>query len=271
MTEFLGLLGPLTDPVNHGGRAEDAFDVVVPALPGYGFSTPLVGEGWTIARIADAWIELMDRLGYQRFGTQGGDWGSPVSRQVGASAPDRVVGVHLNAHFDPPPTDAAALEGLTPLELAHGDTRRRFVKEGRGYQALQSTRPDTLSYALTDSPVGQWAWILEKFELWPDARDSVDRDALLTDVSIYWFTRSAGSSAQLYWETAHAARPPVTSTVPTAVANFAHDLAPAIRRYVERTDHVARWTEFERGGHFAALEQPDALVSDVRAFFADLR
>ncbi|GAB2990500.1 epoxide hydrolase family protein [Actinotalea caeni] len=275
VVEMLDVVGPLADPRRHGGDPADAFHVVVPSLPGFGFSTPLRETGWGHARIARAWAELMTRLGYQRFGAMGGDTGSIVSPELGRLAPDRVVGVHVHGGLARPallPDDVAA---LTPRERERLAVTERIWRDGTAYAAIQGTRPHTLAPALTDSPVGLLAWMLEKFWDWTDPaaplpHDAVDLDHLLTDVTLYWVTGCAGSAAQLYYEvraTEQGPRP--RSTVPTGVAVFPTD--PAIRRVVEREHHVVHWTEHDRGGHFAAVEAPDLLVDDVRAFFRGLR
>ena len=279
--EFLEVLGPLSDPRSHGGSPGDAFDLVVPSIPGFGFSTPLAGPGWSAVRIAGAWAELMRRLGYARYGVQGGDYGAIISPEVGRIAPEKVVGVHVNAatagfiSFQPP--SAEELAGLTDVERARIQRLGQFRAEQFGYNAIQSTRPQTLAYALNDSPVGQLAWIIEKFKEWSDPaaalpEDAVDRDHLLTNVMLYWLTGTAGSSANLYYESAHAGgwgQPIAPSTAPTGVAVFATDIA--IRRYGERGNNIVHWTDFDRGGHFAAMETPDLLVDDIRAFFEKLR
>ncbi|MGP4028807.1 epoxide hydrolase family protein [Actinomadura sp. 3N407] len=263
VAEFLDVIGPLTDPAARGGDPADAFHLVIPSLPGYGFSSPLAGGGWTLGRIAGAWAELMDRLGYDRYGAQGGDWGSGVSRELGRLAPDRLIGVHVNflLTFGSP-------EGLDEADRERLAGTERFTSEMGGYMAIQSTRPQTLAYGLADSPAGQLAWIAEKFSEWTE--DAIDRDALLTNVSLYWLTNTAGSSAQLYYEFAHAWEESEPSTVPTGVAVFPFEAALPVRALAERTDKIVRWTEFDRGGHFAALEQPGLLVSDIRDFFREL-
>jgi len=287
IVEFLDVVGPLTDPVAHGGDPADAFHVVLPSIPGFGFSGPTRETGWEARRIADAWAELMTRLGYERFGAQGGDWGAGISRELGRVHPDRVVGVHLNllpggqAATEPTPEELAALSPAE-RERARASWRRwdAWFRDGAGYFHLQSTRPQTLSYALTDSPVGQLAWIVEKFREWTDAEElpeeAVDRDLMLTNVMLYWLTGTAGSSARVYYERAHAtgeriAAPDRPSTAPTAVASFPGDPQIPLRHKAERTENIVRWTELDRGGHFAAMEEPDLLVDDVRAFFRELR
>ncbi|MDQ0711090.1 pimeloyl-ACP methyl ester carboxylesterase [Streptomyces luteogriseus] len=287
IVEFADIVGPLTDPAAHGGDPADAFHVVLPSIPGFGFSGPTRETGWEARRIADAWAELMTRLGYDRFGAQGGDWGAGISRELGRVHPGRVVGVHLNllpgGQAATEPT-AEELEALSPAErertLISWRRWEKWSREGTGYFHVQSTRPQTLSYALTDSPVGQLAWIVEKFQEWTDSEEvpeeAVDRDLMLTNVMLYWLTGTAGSSARVYYERAHArgeriAAPHEPSTAPTAVASFFGDPQIPLRHKAERTENIVRWTEFDRGGHFAAMEKPDLLVGDVRAFFRQLR
>ncbi len=287
--EFVALIGPLTDPAAHGAPAAPAFHVVVPSIPGFGFSGPTRDRGWGVPRIAGAFIELMSRLGYGRYGAHGGDWGAIITREIGVTAPSALLGVHLTmlpsavAH---PGLDLDAVVGLTDEDRAaiqaSAERNARMRRDEMGYGILQSTRPQTLAYSLTDSPVGQLAWIAEKFQAWTDHDGSpehaVTRDVLLTNVSIYWFTRTAGSAARLYYEYAQAAlgasgsgAVPTPSTVPTAVAVFPHDTSLPVRRLAERFDPIARWTEMDRGGHFPGLEQPQLLTIDLRAFFGHPR
>jgi len=269
VVEFLDVVGPLTDPRAHGGDPADAFHLVLPSVPGYGFSTPLSGPGWNLGRIAAAWATLMARLGYRRYGAHGGDWGAGISRTLGAVDAAHVVGVHVTFLPTFPSGDPEELDGLGESDRQRLAGLERFTGELGGYNAIQSTRPQTLAYGLADSPVGQLAWIAEKFVEWSDRE--IDRDRLLTNVTLYWLTNSAGSSAQLYYEFAHAWSAPVPSPTPTGVAVFPHDVVLPVRRLAERTDRVVHWTEFDRGGHFAALEQPELLVEDLRAFFRPLR
>ncbi|TDC51098.1 epoxide hydrolase [Jiangella ureilytica] len=278
VVEFLDLVGSLTDPAAHGGDPADAFHVVIPSLPGYGLSGPLSEPGWTIARIGAAWAELMRRLGYERYGTQGGDVGGMVSPAVARVAPERVVGVHTNggpgpiAPFPMPDDERASLTGLERDRVARIEA---FMREESGYIAIQSTRPQTLAYGLTDSPVGQLAWIMDKFREWTHPREAdpdtvVDKDRLLTNVMLYWLTGTAGSAAYAgYAQEAAWGEVKEISGVPTAALVFAHDVA--IRRYAETENRITRWTDVGRGGHFAALEEPDVLLDDVREFFRDLR
>jgi pimeloyl-ACP methyl ester carboxylesterase len=275
IVEFMKIIGPLTDPARHGGDPADAFHVVAPSVPGFGFSSPLAAPGWNTNRVARAWAELMNRLGYHRYGAQGGDTGAIVSPQLGRIDPDHVIGVHVNNLGTFPSGDPAELAGLTEADQARLALMSTWGSDMAGYAIVQSTRPQTISYALTDSPVGQLAWIVEKFKEWTDPsaalpEDAVDRDLLLTDVSLYWLTSTAGSAAHIYYEDARTwGQVPPRSPVPTGVAVFPNDLT--LRPLAERDHHVVHWTEFDRGGHFAALEAPDLLVDDVRTFFRQLR
>jgi pimeloyl-ACP methyl ester carboxylesterase len=276
--EFIELIGPLIDPAAYGGDPADAFHVVILSVPGHGFSIPLTEPGWTHARIAKAFTVLMARLGYDRYGVQGGDIGAFEAPLMGHLDPEHIIGIHVNALVTFPSDDPADLEGLTAAEQERLARFKTFEQEMMGYASLQGTRPQTLAYALADSPAGQLAWIVEKFKEWTDPsadlpEDAVDRDHMLTDVSLYWFTNSAGSAANLYYETFHDPSmfaPRERGTVPTGVAvSTTQDIA--IRRFAERDHNIVHWTEFDRGGHFAAMEAPDFLVNDLRAFFRTLR
>jgi pimeloyl-ACP methyl ester carboxylesterase len=275
VVEFMNIIGPLTDPARHGGDPADAFHIVAPSLPGFGFSSPLAGPGWDTNRVARAWAELMKRLGYQRYGAQGGDTGAIVSPELGRLDPDHVLGVHVNNLGTFPSGDPAELTGLTESDRARLALMGTWGSDMAGYAIVQSTRPQTISYALTDSPAGQLAWIVEKFKEWTDPaadlpEDAVDRDLILTDVSVYWLTGTAGSAARIYYEGARAwGQTKPRSPVPTAVAVFPNDIT--IRPLAERDHNVVRWTEFDRGGHFAALEVPDLLIDDMREFFRRFR
>ena len=278
VAEFLEVIGPLTDPRAHGGDPADAFHVVAPSLPGFGFSTPLRAAGWESGRTARAWVELMGRLGYARYGAHGGDIGAGVSGDLSGLDPERVVGAHVNTD----PTGLALLDllpaeldGLSEAEAASHQRLRQYGQEGKGYLQIQGTRPQTLAYALTDSPAGQLAWIVEKFKEWTDPanqlRDlAVDRDQLLTNVSVYWFTRSGASAAQFIYEAAHAVREwGAPSPAPTGFAVFGE--GSLLRRALDPEHKVEHWSEFDRGGHFPAMEVPELLVGDIRAFFRPLR
>jgi pimeloyl-ACP methyl ester carboxylesterase len=263
--EFLDVIGPLTEP------GADAFHVVVPSLPGFGFSTPLSGPGWELARTTDAFAELMTRLGYDRFAAQGGDIGAGVTGRLAALYPDRVVGTHVNSDRGTIALAGEQLplpENLSDAEQSELDEARTAWRAGRGYLDLQSHKPETIAAALTDSPVGQLAWIAEKFQAWTGA--GVDRDRLLTNVSLYWFTRGGATAARFLYEAAHSGHGWLApSDVPAGWAVF--DSSPVVRRIMDPEEKIAHWSEFAEGGHFAALEEPELLVNDIRAFFRDLR
>ena len=281
VVEFLDVIGPLTNPAAYGGDPADAFHVVIPTLPGFGFSGP-AGPGWNPHRIAGAWAELMQRLGYGQYIAQGGDAGAVISLELGRTDPDHVAGVHVNMLMTFPSGDPAELADLSESDLARLGKMTRFNDELSGYFKLQQTRPQTLAYGLTDSPVGQLAWIAEKFKEWTDSEktpeSAVNRDRLLTLVSIYWLTATAGTSGTLYYEDAPALKamlsgalpPPVQ--IPAGVAVFPADIFLPLRRLAERDlANIVHWSEFDRGGHFAAMEEPDLLVADLRAFSRKLR
>jgi pimeloyl-ACP methyl ester carboxylesterase len=282
--EFAKVVGPLVDPVAHGGRAEDAFHVVCPSLPGFGFSEPPREPGWTPHRIAGAASELMHRLGYSRYGAQGGDWGAMVSSQIGLVDSSRVVGIHLNMVIAPAPRDGDPMAGLTDRERALVVEMRSRGNGEMGYQQIQGTRPQSVSVGLNDSPSGLAAWIVEKYRAWgdcsmPDGTRDVERrfskDELLTCITIYWVTQTIASANRLYAETrrvgAGASLPTTRVPVPLGYARFPGDGFTPPRVWVERLYDVHRWTEMPEGGHFPALEVPDLLVEDVRAFFRPLR
>jgi pimeloyl-ACP methyl ester carboxylesterase len=255
--EFLGVIEPLSAD----------FHLVIPSIPGFGFSGPTRAKGWDIHRIARAWAALMERLGYQRYGAHGGDWGSGISRALGAVAPDRVVGAHLTYLVTPPPPggDESALSLSDQARLAKV---KQLLARQPAYQALHATRPQTISYALTDSPVGLLAWIAEKFTEWADPRSAITVDQILADVSVYWFTATAGSSARLANESP---RGKVPCPVPVGVVVLPYDITQSVRPLAERDHQIASWTEFERGGHFAGLEVPELLAADIRDFFRKLQ
>lgn len=277
IAEFYDVIGPLTDPRAHGRDPADAFHVVIPSLPGYGFSGPQSDTGWDLMRVASAWAELMKELRYERYVTQGGDFGSPVSLMVGMIDAEHVAGVHLNMLPTMPSEDPADLVALSEQDQARMAHSQRFYDDLSGTMKLHSTRPNTVSFALTDSPVGQLAYIVEKFKDWTDSalvpEDAIDRDQLLTIVSIYWLTATAGSSAQTYYESA--AQLPINAQVgrypplevPLGVAVFPHAAFVAIRRFADRDfPSIVHWTEFDHGGHYAAMEEPELYVSDIQAF-----
>jgi len=260
--EFLDVIEPLSED----------FHLVIPSIPGFGFSGPAAKPGWNVLRVSWAFAKLMEGLGYDRFGAQGGDWGSSIAQEIGRVFPEHVIGVHVNMLMTFRPS---GVNDLSPEELRSLETLDHYQKDLSGYMHVQRTRPRTLGYGLTDSPVGQLAWIVEKFHDWTDnegvPEDAVDRDRMLTNVSIYWFTRTAGSSAALYKEQAASWGQQKPSTVPTGVAVFPHDLSRPVRSLAEKLiPSIVHWTEFDRGGHFAAMEEPDLLVQDIRKFFGSL-
>lgn len=275
--EFLDVIGPLSDPASHGGDPADAFHLIIPSLPGFGFSGPVTTAGWDTVRIAKAWAELMSRLDYERYAVQGGDLGAGISPEVGRVAPDRVVGVHVNGSLGAPlhSPDQDEQASLTDLERDRVARVQAFMDEEFGYIAIQSTRPQTLAAGLVDSPVGQLAWIIDKFREWTHPRQALpdevlDRDRLLTNVMLYWLTATAGSSAYVgYAQEAAWGATKQPSGVPTAALMLAHDIG--IRRYAETEDTITRWTDVDRGGHFAAMEEPALLTGDIRDFFHPLR
>jgi microsomal epoxide hydrolase len=273
--EFLDVIGPLSDPRAHGGDPADAFHVVCPSIPGYGFSGPTNDRGWDPRRVAAAFSQLMAGLGYERYGAQGGDWGSMISSQLGAVDPAHVVGVHLNmvVAFPPPDLDP---EQLTDAERDALGAFERYQREESGYASIQGTKPQTIGYALEDSPVGLAAWIVEKFRAWSDCDGDVERsftkDQLLDNVMMYWVTATAHSAARLYYEVQHGGSAiPATLEVPVGVAAFPKEILRSPRSWAERTMNVVHWTDMPRGGHFAAFEVPELLVPDIRSFFAALR
>jgi pimeloyl-ACP methyl ester carboxylesterase len=274
--EFTRIIGPLTDPVAHGGRPSDAFHVVAVSLPGYAFSDKPRERGYHPERMAAIIAKVMVRLGYTRYGAQGGDWGSPISRFLALNDASHVVGLHLNFCQAGPPPGPDPNAGVPPAELERMRARQAFFENERGYFLEQSTKPQTLGYGLNDSPAGLAAWIVEKFRSWCDCDGNVEqkftKDELLTNITLYWVTESITSSARIYYENQRASGGQGGRVeVPTACAVFPKEIAIPPRRWVETRYNLKRWTEMPRGGHFAALEQPELLVDDIRAFFRDLR
>jgi pimeloyl-ACP methyl ester carboxylesterase len=272
VAEFLDVIGPLTDPRAHGGDPADAFDVVVPSVPGYGFSGPTVETGWDAARTAHAWDELMRRLGYERYGAHGGDIGALVSRELGILKPAGLVGVHVLQIFAFPAGGPGEMDDLSD-EDGEALAIAKAFQDRAGYQHIQQTRPQTLAYGLTDSPVGQLAWNSELFLGFDgETAGSMDRDRFLTHVTLFWLTATAGSSARVYYEGARtgAGYRDLPNTVPTGVAVFPNDFH-SIRRFAERANTIVNWSVFDRGGHFAASDAPDLLIGDIREFFRPLR
>jgi microsomal epoxide hydrolase len=274
--EFLDVIPRLTDPVTYGGRPEDAFHVVVPSLPGYAFSEPPRTPGWDVLRIAHAFVELMARLGYTRYGAQGGDWGAQICTRVAVLDSKHCVGLHVNLPIAAPPDDAPPLTDEEQADLA---TMARFQREAAAYAQVQGSSPQTLGIALDDSPAGLLAWIVERFRNWSDCGGELDRafarDRILTNVMLYWVTKSFTSSARLYWETMHSGvltAPLEYVSVPTGVARYPkEEILRFPRSWVERRYHVTHWVDMPRGGHFAAMEQPELFVDDLREFFRTLR
>jgi pimeloyl-ACP methyl ester carboxylesterase len=278
--EMQRLLEPLTRPEAHGGSASDAFDVIVPSLPGFGFSVPVREAGWATGRTARALAELMRRLGYSRYGVHGGDVGAGVAGAISAAAPESVTGVHVSsdpqgavafAMFTGDPTEAPSLSAEERETVAR---LKSASEKGSGYLKLQSTRPQTFAYALSDSPVGQLAWIVEKFQEWTDRKhalpeQAVDRDQLLANICLYWFTRSGASAAHFIYECMNAREWGGDGTAPTGFAVFGSD--PVARKLMDPEQRIAHWSDFSEGGHFPAMEVPELLTKDIRAFFRTLR
>ena len=275
VVEFLDVLGPLTDPRAHGGDPSQAFHVVCPSLPGFGYSGPTHQRGWHPRRIAGACAELMTALGFDRFGAQGGDWGSIVTANVADLVPDRVVGLHLNFVMVSPPKDG---KPLSEEDAAALTKMSEFRRTGAGYQEIQGTRPQSLGYGLDDSPAALAAWIVEKFRSWSDNAGDVEqsfpRDRLLDNITLYWVTGTGASAGRIYWEMRQVGRDAIPQgfvSVPTGIANFPAEVTRMPRAWVEGRYNIVRWTEPARGGHFAAMEVPDLYVDDVRAFFSLVR
>lgn len=268
--EFLDIIGELTDPADPA----DAFHVIAPSLPGYGFSGKPTVDGWGVERIATAWAQLMDRLGYETYAAAGGDWGSAITAALATGTPESLVGIHLTMALAPKPPDGTVAP-LTRDEQARLAETATFRDVGTGYSAEQATRPQTLGYSLADSPSGQCMWIVEKFWDWTDCaghpENVIARDRLLDNVMMHWLPNTGASSARLYWESYNRRRMD-TVEVPTGVAQFPHELAKLPRSWVEqRFTDVRRWTEPKTGGHFASLEQPEVYVEELREFFRPLR
>lgn len=273
VVEFLKVIGPLADPAAHGGDPADAFHVVVPSLPGYGWSDRPVAAGWKVPRIAEAWDTLMRRLGYERYGAQGGDWGASVTTTLGQQQPDGLVGIHVNMAVAAPDPDT--MGELTPSEQRALDDLGAHMATGTGYSTQQSTRPQTLGYGLTDSPAGLCAWIAEKLWAWTDCdghpENALTKEEMLDDISVYWFTSTAASSARLYWESFNSSHRDEVP-VPAGISIYPREIIRPSRRWAERRFTDLRWyDELDRGGHFAAFEQPASFVEQVRGFFRLVR
>lgn len=281
--DFHKVIRPLSDPAAFGGDPEDAFDVIVPSLPGYGFSTPLSKPGLNFWRTADLWVKLMTEvLGYERFAAQGGDWGALVAAQLGHKYTERLIGVHIHlaVPLSASPVDMPPASEYGPEEQGWFERTQNFWTNESGYFALQSTKPQTLAYGLNDSPAGLCAWIVEKRRIWSDCEGDVERrftkDELLTTMTLYWVTQSFGSSARYYYEARHHpwqpshTRTPVVEA-PTGIAVFPREVILIPRRWAQRYYNLQRWTVMPSGGHFAPMEEPQRLVEDIRAFFRPLR
>ncbi|RED64889.1 epoxide hydrolase family protein [Cohnella lupini] len=267
IVEFLDLIGPLTDPRAHGGDPANAFHLVIPSVPGFGFSGSTLDADWNISRIAKAWAELMNRLGYEKYGAHGSDVGALVSREMGIQKPAGLIGIHVLQLFSFPSGDPAEMADLSENDQA----RLRFLAnfhERAGFNAIQQTRPLTLSYGLTDSPVGQLAWVADLFNGFGDHVDFINRDAFLTNVTLYWLTNTVESSTRLYYENAHSEQTEQgPNATPTGVAVFGNDFK-SMKRFAQRDNtNIAHWSEFERGTHFAAMDEPDLVASDLQTFF----
>jgi epoxide hydrolase len=274
--EFFKIIDPLTNPTAHGGRAEDAFHVVAPSLPGFAFSDKPAERGWNSARIARAWSELMRRLGYTRYVAQGGDWGSIVTTTLAQQRPAGLAGIHLNMPIVSP--DPIPTAGLSAAEQRAVDAFKRFQTDGFGYFLLQSTRPQTIGYALADSPAGQAAWIYEKFQAWTDnngePESALTRDEMLDNITLYWLTDTAASSARIYFEHAGIVARNNSGVVelPVGCSIFPREIVPAPRSWAERLfPKLIHWNELDRGGHFAAFEQPALFTKELRNCFRSLR
>ena len=273
VVEFQKVIEPLTNPTAHGGNAEDAFHVVVPSLPGYGFSGKPEATGWGIEKIADVWGALMARLGYDHYFAQGGDWGAMVTTHIGLQDKEHCDAIHLNMPVVTP--DSKTMAELTPSEQASLMSMKFYQDWDSGYSKQQSTRPQTLGYGLVDSPSGQAAWIIEKFYQWTDCNghpeNAISRDELLDNVMIYWLTRSAASSARLYWESFK--NPPQDEVdIPTGCSIFPKEIVRPSERWIrKRFTNLCYYNELDRGGHFAAFEQPELYLQEIRTYFRSLR
>jgi pimeloyl-ACP methyl ester carboxylesterase len=282
--ELLKVVGPLTNPTAHGGRAEDAFHLVLPSLPDYGFSGKPLDTGWDAFHIASAWTELMRRLGYDRYVSQGGDWGAIISHVMAIQAPDGLLGIHVNMPATVPETIAKVLSNSDPMPSGLSEEEQKafasldtFYKSGSAYSAIMMTRPQTLGYGLSDSPAGLAGWIYDKFAAWTDSggvpEDVLSPDEMLDDISLYWFSNSGTSAARLYWEVA-GGNPfnALEISIPVGVTVFPGEIYQAPRSWAEQNYHqLTYWNEVNKGGHFAAFEQPEIFTDEVRAAFRTLR
>lgn len=277
--EMLKIIPLLTDPASHGGTAEDSFNVVVPSMPGYGFSSQPAQRGMSVFKVGDLWPKLMtEGLGYQRFGAQGGDWGAGVTAHLGFTYPEQVLGIHLTSVTRPLPYLGPGSRPVSIEEQKFLDDRAKWQQDEGGYSHIQGTKPQTLSYGLNDSPAGLAAWIVEKFRTWSDCGGDVERsftkDELLTNITIYWATETINSSTRIYYESQRVPwnlEEGERIEVPSGVAVFPQEISHPPREWAERSYNLQRWTVMPRGGHFAAQEEPELLAEDIRAFFRPLR
>jgi len=277
--EMYKVIPMLSDPASHGGDPADAFDVVAPSMPGYGFSDATDKRGLSVLSIGDLWAKLMsENLGYQKFAAQGGDWGARVTAKLGLSHGDKVIGIHTTSTSSPTPYQGPGTRELSEAENAMLAQRVQWLADEGGYSHIQATKPQTLSYGLNDSPAGLAAWIVEKYRTWSDCGGDVEsrftKDELLTTITIYWVTQSINSSTRLYyesffqdWDLAKDEK----IQVPVAIASFPRENSVPLREWAERSFNIQQWTDMPSGGHFAALEEPDRLVEDIRKFFRGLR
>lgn len=273
VVEFLKVIGPLTNPAAHGGDPADAFHLVCPSLPGFAWSDKPASTGWSTTKIGTEWSHLMARLGYNRYVAQGGDWGSIVTCAIAAADPEHCAAIHLNMPIAPP--DPETFDSLTEREQAAAAKWQYYQDWDSGYSKQQATRPQTIGYGLVDSPVGQAAWILEKFWAWMDCNGHpetvLSRDELLDNVMVYWLTASGASSARIYWESFNNTNTG-TVTVPTAISQFPKEIFPTSKRWAEKNfSNLIYYNELDTGGHFAAFEQPELFVTEVRNSFRTLR
>ena len=277
--EMHKIISLLSDPASHGGDADDAFDIVVPSMPGYGFSDHPAERGLDVFYVGELWAKLMsNNLGYQRFGAQGGDWGASVTAKLGFSHPDKIIGIHSTSVTRPTPYLGPGTRELSEAEKSTIQHRTDWQESEGGYAHIQGTKPQTLSYGLNDSPVGLAAWIVEKYRTWSDCGGNVEsrftKDELLTTITIYWVTQSIGSSAKLYYETNRKPwnlKQGERIEVPCGIASFPGENTVPLREWAERSYNIQHWTDMPSGGHFAALEEPVNLVEDIRKFFRPLR
>jgi microsomal epoxide hydrolase len=278
VAEFLDVFGPLSNPAAHGGERRDAFHVIAPSIPGYGFSGPTKHKGFNYHKAGEVNLILMERLGYMRYAAQGGDWGSGISSYMAQTRPDRIIALHLNLIIGRPANPDDPLAGLDDEERAEMEWKRNYDLHETGYQLIQGTKPQSLAYGLTDSPAGLAAWIVEKFKTWSDCGDDIEsvytKDQLLENIMLYGVTGTINSAMRMYYESLGPGRfPPAGPRVetPTGHARFPREIHPTPRAWAEQLYNIVRWTRMPKGGHFAAFEQPALFVDELRAFFRAFR